>query len=106
MKQEELSTAVGYGSRSSIVNIEQGIQMPPWDKALAIADYLHLPLEAFRQADIVFTQEGLSCRQDDVVMQDNKTVIVIEVKSSLHLVNHLYQALEYLKKRLEAAYNQ
>ena len=77
--------------------------MPPWDKALAIADYLHLPLEAFRQADIVFTQEGISCRQDDVVMHDNNTVIVIEVKSTPHLVNNLKQALEYLKKRLESA---
>ena len=47
IKQEELALAVGYKSRSAIANIENGSHYPSWDKALAIAAYLKLPITAF-----------------------------------------------------------
>lgn len=47
IKQEELATAVGYKSRSAITNIEAGLHYPTWEKALAIAKYLKLPIAAF-----------------------------------------------------------
>lgn len=47
IKQEELALAVGYKSRSGIANIENGNHFPSWDKALAIAAYLKLPITAF-----------------------------------------------------------
>lgn len=89
MKQDELATGSGYNSRSSIANIEQGSQMPPWDKAVAIADYLQLPLDAFRQADVVAARD--------------KSFIIIEVKTARRLVNHLKKILDDLKKRIDAA---
>jgi transcriptional regulator with XRE-family HTH domain len=49
IKQEALAIAAGYKSRSAITNIEAGLHYPTWEKALAIAKYLRLPITAFEE---------------------------------------------------------
>jgi transcriptional regulator with XRE-family HTH domain len=46
LSQDALATAIGYGSRSSIANIESGRQEPPLSIALALADFFGVRLEA------------------------------------------------------------
>jgi transcriptional regulator with XRE-family HTH domain len=45
LSQEALATAIGYGSRGSIANIESGRQEPPLSIALALADFFGVRLE-------------------------------------------------------------
>ena len=45
LSQDALATAIGYGSRGSIANIESGRQEPPLSMALALADFFGVRLE-------------------------------------------------------------
>jgi transcriptional regulator with XRE-family HTH domain len=45
LSQDALATAIGYGSRSSIANIESGRQEPPLSIALTLADFFGVRLE-------------------------------------------------------------
>jgi len=45
LSQDALATALGYGSRGSIANIESGRQEPPLGMALALAEFFGVRLE-------------------------------------------------------------
>jgi transcriptional regulator with XRE-family HTH domain len=45
LSQDALATAIGYGARGSIANIESGRQEPPLSMALALADFFGVRLE-------------------------------------------------------------
>jgi transcriptional regulator with XRE-family HTH domain len=88
IKQEELSAAVGYRTRSTIANIEKGTQLPSWDKALAIADYLRLPIEAFRKADIILIRDA--------------STTMIEVKKVQRAVKQLRRVADELSAAMKS----
>jgi transcriptional regulator with XRE-family HTH domain len=44
VSQDALATALGYGSRGSVANIESGRQEPPLSMALALADFFGVRL--------------------------------------------------------------
>ena len=45
LSQDALATAIGYGARGSIANIESGRQEPPLSMALALAEFFGVRLE-------------------------------------------------------------
>ena len=62
LKQESLGEALGY-SKSMISEIEKGHQAPPLDKAVAIAEYFGIPLDALVKEDYQETSLLLALRQ-------------------------------------------
>jgi transcriptional regulator with XRE-family HTH domain len=59
MKQEALALEVGYSSRGTIAQFENGLALPSIDKAVAIAEFFRIPLDALVKEEDEYCEESL-----------------------------------------------